>query len=78
MNCFAKRFTGALLVLLLGLSGVAWGQTTVFSDDFSTNQSTAWTTSGQIGSSNWYVNLSGVDWGARRNTGLPIFLWTRR
>ena len=43
-------------------------QTTVFSDDFSTNQSAAWTTSGQIGSSSFYVARSGDDWGARRNT----------
>ena len=43
-------------------------QTTVFSDDFSTNQSTTWTTSGQIGSSSFYVTRSGDDWGARRNT----------
>jgi len=46
----------------------AWGQTTVFSDDFSTNQNAAWTTSGAIGSSAWSVSRSGDDWGARRNT----------
>ena len=45
-----------------------WGQTTVFTDDFSANQSTSWTTSGQIGSSGFYVDRSGADWGARRNT----------
>ncbi|MBN2571453.1 MAG: endonuclease [Ignavibacteriales bacterium] len=43
-------------------------QTTVFSDNFSTNTSAGWTTSGQIGSSAWYVSRSGDDWGARRNT----------
>jgi len=43
MNCFAKRFTGALLVLLLGLSGMAWGQTNPtaqslpFSENFGTS-----------------------------------------
>jgi len=47
---------------------LGWGQTTVFSDDFSTDQSATWTTSGQIGSSAFYVNRSGADWGARRNT----------
>ncbi|MBN1463868.1 MAG: T9SS type A sorting domain-containing protein [Paludibacteraceae bacterium] len=43
-------------------------QTIVFTDDFSTNTSASWTTSGQIGSSAWYVSRSGDDWGARRNT----------
>lgn len=57
----------ALITLLL-LPGLGWGQTTVFSDDFSTDQSATWTTSGQIGSSAFYVNRSGADWGARRNT----------
>ncbi|GAP42621.1 protein containing Por secretion system C-terminal sorting domain [Lentimicrobium saccharophilum] len=61
---------GALpaLITLLLLPGLGWGQTTVFSDDFSTDQSTTWTTSGQIGSSAFSVSRSGADWGARRNT----------
>jgi len=41
---------------------------TVFTDDFSTNSSTSYTTSGAIGSSSWTVIRSGADWGARRNT----------
>lgn len=57
-----------LFTLSLLLVSMAWGQTTVFSDDFSTNQNASWTTSGQIGSSAWTVSRSGVDWGARRNT----------
>ncbi|MDK2910943.1 MAG: hypothetical protein PWR20_2511 [Bacteroidales bacterium] len=62
-----------ILKLLLSLALVipalkGWGQITVFSDDFSTNQSTNWTTSGAIGSSSWLVTRSGDDWGARRNT----------
>ncbi|NLW18288.1 MAG: ribonuclease [Candidatus Cloacimonetes bacterium] len=48
--------------------GIIFAQTTVFNDDFSNYQSTSWTASGQIGSSGWYVNRSGADWGARRNT----------
>lgn len=46
----------------------AQGQTAVFTDDFSTNQSTSYTTTGSIGSSAWSVTRSGDDWGARRNT----------
>ncbi|MDD3524338.1 MAG: hypothetical protein PHQ41_06550, partial [Candidatus Cloacimonetes bacterium] len=57
-----------LFMLSLLLVSMAWGQTTVFSDDFSTNQNEIWTTSGLIGSSAWTVSRSGVDWGARRNT----------
>ncbi|MCB5223970.1 MAG: endonuclease [Candidatus Cloacimonadaceae bacterium] len=48
--------------------GIIFAQTTVFNDDFSNYQSANWTTSGQIGSSGWYVTRSGADWGARRNT----------
>ncbi|MFH1000530.1 MAG: T9SS type A sorting domain-containing protein [Bacteroidota bacterium] len=55
------------LIMLFG-SGWVVGQTTVFSDDFSTNTSSNWTTTGQISSSSWYVNRSGTDWGARRNS----------
>ena len=58
----------ALSLTLLLAGKVGWGQTTVFSDDFSTDQSTSWTISGTIGSSAWTVNRSGDDWGARRNT----------
>jgi len=43
------------------------GQTVVFSDDFSTNTNSAWTTSGVINSSAWSVARLGDDWGARRN-----------
>ena len=55
-----------ILTLFFPLWG--WGQTTVFSDDFSTDQSTSWTTSGQIGSGAFSVARSGADWGARRNS----------
>ena len=55
------------LVMLLGVNGVK-GQTTVFTDDFSANQSATYTTSGAIGSSAWSVLRSGADWGGRRNT----------
>ncbi|NUN08879.1 MAG: endonuclease [Ignavibacteriaceae bacterium] len=40
----------------------------VFEDNFSTNTSATWTTSGAIGSSSWSVVRLGADWGARRNT----------
>ncbi len=42
--------------------------TVVFSDDFSTNSNSAWTTTGAIGASSWSVSRFGADWGARRNT----------
>ncbi|HQF67920.1 MAG TPA: lamin tail domain-containing protein, partial [Candidatus Cloacimonadota bacterium] len=58
-----------LLLLFLALSiSAGFAQITVFSDDFSDNQNTSWTTNGPIGSSAWSVNRSGVDWGARRNS----------
>ncbi|MCE7926873.1 MAG: hypothetical protein DYG98_27880, partial [Haliscomenobacteraceae bacterium CHB4] len=56
-----------LLCLMLG-GNVAWGQVTVFSDDFSTNTSATYTTSGAIGASAWSILRSGDDWGGRRNT----------
>lgn len=55
-----------VFITFLFIIGVIFAQTTVFSDDFSTNLSESWTTSGQIGSSSFYVNRSGADWGARR------------
>ncbi len=52
--------------LLMGLAALG-GQTTVFADDFSANLDANWTTSGQIGTSGFYVSRAGDDWGARRN-----------
>ena len=40
-------------------------QTTVHSSDFNTSQGSSFSTSGQFGSTAWYVNRSGDDWGAR-------------
>jgi hypothetical protein len=64
------RRTALLLTLfwVLVLSGTGEAQTTVFTDDFSTDQSAAYTTSGAIGASVWGVTRSGADFGARRNT----------
>ncbi len=59
--------TFLLFILAIGMSYLGWGQTTVFTDDFSTNTSATWTTSGAIGASAWTVTRSGADWGARRN-----------
>jgi hypothetical protein len=53
---------------LLAFIGKAQDTVNVFSDDFTSNTSASWTTSGAIGSSNWSVTRSGADWGARRNT----------
>ncbi|MBN8568645.1 MAG: T9SS type A sorting domain-containing protein [Ignavibacteria bacterium] len=57
-----------VLVCFVLLGKTADAQTSVFSDDFSTNQSATYTTSGAIGSSAWSINRSGVDFGGRRNT----------
>jgi hypothetical protein len=53
------------IIILLTTSLKILSQTTVFEDDFETNQNPTFTTSGQIGNSSWYVNRSGDDWGAR-------------
>lgn len=58
----------AVICFTLILGAAAFGQTTVFSDDFSTNTSATYTTSGAINTSSFSVTRSGVDWGARRNT----------
>ncbi len=64
------RQTAFLLMVfwVLLLSGQTQAQTTVFTDDFSANQSATYTTSGAIGASVWSVTRSGADFGARRNT----------
>ena len=64
------RRTALLLALfwVLLLSGTIEAQTMVFTDDFSTNQSATYTTSGALGASAWSVTRSGADFGARRNT----------
>ena len=57
------------LFLIIGFfSQINFGQTIVFSDDFSTNTSYAWTIAGVINSSAWSVTRSDDDWGARRNS----------
>jgi hypothetical protein len=45
-------------------------QTIVYSDDFSSSQGSAYTSSGQIGTSGWSVTRSGDDWGARIDLGV--------
>ncbi len=55
-----------IMFLVCGLAAQA--QTTAFSDDFSANNSTTWTTTGAIGSTAWTVSRSGNDWGARRTS----------
>ena len=62
--------TAVLLMMFWVLlsSGQTQAQTTVFTDDFSANQSATYTTSGAIGASVWSVTRSGVDFGARGNT----------
>ena len=59
---------GLLLGLFVLINQLMWGQTTVFSDDFSSNTNDSWTTSGSIGGSAWSVTRSGDDWGGRIST----------
>lgn len=63
----SKKLLLIIAATVFGLS-LCYAQTTVFSDDISANLSLIWTSSGQIGSSSFYVNRSGADWGARRST----------
>ena len=64
-----KPLVLVLLAVLLNLNG--WGQTTLFSDNFNTNNSATWSTSGAIGTyPNWNVARSAADWGARANTNM--------
>lgn len=55
-------------IVAIGATDLAHAQTTVFNDDFSTNQSATYTTTGSIGASAWSISRSGNDWGGRRNT----------
>lgn len=56
-----------VFVLIAFCNEVGLSQITVFSDDFSANSNSAWTTSGNLGGSAWNVFRSGNDWGGRRN-----------
>ena len=64
---FAQQIALSLLIFL-GASLSVNAQTTVFIDDFSTNSNATYSTSGVINSSAWSANVSGTDWGVRRNT----------
>jgi hypothetical protein len=58
----------AAIFIIFCLSAPVFAQTTVFSDDFSANTDTVYTTGGTIGASSFSVTRSGDDFGARRNT----------
>ena len=51
---------GYILTLLIFATISTWAQTTVFIDDFSTNQSATYTTAGAIGASAWSVLTGGT------------------
>src|SRR5215207_4991908 len=61
-----------VLVFIFGMiASIVFGQTSVFSDDFSAFTNTSYTTNGGIGPSSWTVltgGTAGQDYGARRNT----------
>jgi len=66
---YTSYCTKALLLLVLVVLGVkANAQSSIFTDDFANNNSTAYTTSGNIGSSLWAVTRSGNDLAARINS----------
>ena len=60
-----------LVVLLMMVVNLGWGQTTVFSDDFNSNTDVALVKWGPIGATPWSVNAIN-DWSARRNTTLDL------
>jgi hypothetical protein len=62
-----------LLLVLYISTGYVKSQIVVFSDDFTSNTSPSWTPTGNLNGSDWDVNISGTDWGARRND-MPIQL----
>jgi hypothetical protein len=65
---FTSNFTKALLMLFLAVFGIkANAQSSVFTDDFSNNNSATYTTTGNIGSTSWTVARSGNDLAARIN-----------
>jgi predicted extracellular nuclease len=57
-----------LLISLILFCSFLNAQTTVFSDNFSTNTNSTYTTTGAIGATPWSVLVQNADWGARRNT----------
>lgn len=59
-------FVAVLFVAALIVNAKA--QTTVFTNDFNSDNSATWTTTGAIGSSAWSVSRGGDDWGSRINS----------
>lgn len=55
----------AASLLALAFASVSPAAIVVFEDNFNVSQGSGWTTSGQIGTSDWSVARSGDDWGAR-------------
>ncbi|MBI5808820.1 MAG: fibronectin type III domain-containing protein [Ignavibacteriales bacterium] len=59
-----------LILFLLMMAMQIIAQTNVFTDNFNTSQGATFFTSGKIGSSNWDINRSGADFGARINNNI--------
>jgi len=60
---------GSLILVFLISSSFVCAQTTLFNDNFNTNNSATFSTTGAIGTyPNWSVSRSGNDWGARVNS----------
>jgi hypothetical protein len=60
-----------LLLAMMMLTQVGWGQTTLFSDNFGTSRGSTYTAAaGVIGNdANWVISRSGTDWGAKIDGG---------
>ncbi len=58
-----------ILLFVIVVSNI-FAQTNVFTDNFNSSQGPTFFTSGKIGTSNWDVNRSGNDFGARVNNGI--------
>ena len=64
------KIKNLLLVISILTSFLGLGQTTLFSDNFGTSTGTAWDISSAIGTSTeWYLDRSGADWGAKIDGG---------
>ena len=62
------RTLSMLCLMMLGFIQ-AFGQTTLFNDNFNSNNSATYSTTGAIGTyPNWSVTRSGNDWGAHVNS----------
>jgi hypothetical protein len=64
-----SKLSWVFAILLILNASYSWGQTTLFNDNFNSNNSATFSTTGAIGTyPNWSLTRAGVDWGARVNS----------